>query len=198
MATTAVEVQRLDDRIRAKLNALRWRIRIYVLLESLALAVIWLCVTFWIALALDYLPILVGASEMPRAARAVCLAIVAGGLAFILYWWLLRRSFVRLADHSMAVLIERHFDRFHDSLVTSVEMKERPDHAKDFNPHMLQHADQEAVEAIANVRLSEVFNSRPIAWKLVGASLAAFSVLLFGTLQADAMDTWTRRFNLRV
>ena len=67
----------LDARIRRVLGALRWRIRAYVWLEGLALAVVWLGLMFWAALAVDYLPILVGASELSRAFRAIVLLIVA-------------------------------------------------------------------------------------------------------------------------
>ena len=38
-------------------------------LEGLALAVIWLGAMFWIGFGLDYLPVLMGASEMPAVAR---------------------------------------------------------------------------------------------------------------------------------
>src|SRR5688572_21733258 len=99
----------LSSHVRDTLAALRRRIRIYVWLEGLAVALVWLGLTFWLALAIDYLPVLVGASEMPRTARAVLLVAIAGVLAFIVWRWILRRTFVRLADHSMALLLERQF-----------------------------------------------------------------------------------------
>ena len=48
------------------LNSLRRKIRSYVLLEGLAVAVITLVVAFWVTLAIDYLPVLVGFDELSR------------------------------------------------------------------------------------------------------------------------------------
>jgi hypothetical protein len=128
-------------------------------------------------LAIDYLPVLVGASEMPRAARIVLLAIIAAVLAYVLYRWILRRAFVRLPDHSMAVLLERRFDQFHDSLVTAVELEEQPDHAVNFNHDMLAHTREEAVINAANVRVREVFRFSPLVTKVLLAFLAVAPIV---------------------
>ena len=58
--------------IRSVLARLRRRIRAYVWIDGLALGVIWLGATFWIGLAIDYLPVTLGASEMPRAPGCCC------------------------------------------------------------------------------------------------------------------------------
>ena len=106
--------------IRAALAGLRWRIRAYVVVEGIAVAAIWLGAAFWLSLALDYLPILAGASEMPRPIRAALLVITAAGALGLFYWYVLRRVAVRLADRSMAVLLERRYREFGDSLLTAV------------------------------------------------------------------------------
>src|SRR5687767_3781151 len=103
---------KVADEVRGLLSSLRWRIRAYIWLEGLLLATIWVAGTFWAGLAIDYLPILVGASEMLRMARAILLIVIGSVLAFILYRWVLRRTFARLADRSMAVLIERRYREF--------------------------------------------------------------------------------------
>src|SRR5690606_3587723 len=95
-----------------------------VWLEGLTLAVIWLGLTFWLGLALDYGLVRLGAGELPTAARGVLLAIIAAVLAAIVYRYILRRAFVPLANHSMALLMERRFTSFRDSLVTAVELDE--------------------------------------------------------------------------
>ena len=171
--------QQLDPRLAALLSGLRWRIRAYVWLEGLALGVIWLGLTFWVALALDYLPVLAGANEMPRAARAVVLAIVAAGLAYILYHWVFRRAFVPLANRSMAVLLERRFGVFRDSLVTSVELTERPDHAETFDFSMLAHTSQEALSDVGVRRALGASRARVFGQHLVEVGLlGAFGGLL--------------------
>ena len=127
----------LPDEIASALARLRWQVRAYVVVEGLALAIVWLGSMFWAGLALDYLPVRLGAAEMPHTARLILLIAVGTVLALIVYHWVLRRAFVRLANRSLAVLLERQFDRFHDSLLTSVELTERPDQAGDFSGEML-------------------------------------------------------------
>ena len=185
--------RQLDPRLSGLLLGLRWRIRVYVWLEGLALAVIWLGFTFWAALALDYLPVLAGASEMPRAARAVVLAVVAAGLAYILFHWVFRRAFVPLANRSMAVLLERRFGMFRDSLVTSVELSEQPDHAQTFDASMLAHTGREALEDAGRVRLGAVFNYRPLVRSLLGALVLLGTIVGFYAQNRQALAVWARR-----
>src|SRR6187455_3042655 len=99
MASTYPEISLATD-LRSLLAGLRWRIRLYIWLEGLALAVLWLGLLFWIGLTLDYLPVRLGASEMPVAARGILLAITGAVTAYILYRWIFRRTFVRLGDRS--------------------------------------------------------------------------------------------------
>jgi hypothetical protein len=182
------------------------------LVEGLAVLVIWLAAMFWLALVVDYGPVLLGASELPRAARIVFLSIVGAGAAYILYRWVLRRTFARLADHSMAVLLERRHGQFRDSLLTAVEMEEHPDHAREFNAEMLTHTSDEALSYAGDVRLRRVFRWSPLLRVvalalLLGGSVAAFAVApatsgAFAKLQDRfAMlkdDKWDRMAHLDV
>src|SRR5436309_11635935 len=121
MASTYPDIVLSPD-LESLLAGLRWRIRLYIWAEGIALALIWLGVMFWFGLALDYLPVLMGASEMPLAPRAFLLIANGIALAYILYHWIGRRIFVPLGDRSLALILERHFNDFDDSLVTAVEM----------------------------------------------------------------------------
>jgi hypothetical protein len=182
--------------VRSTLSRVRWRIRSYVWLEGIALAILWLGITFWAGLALDYLPVMVGASEMPREARIVLLAVIAAILAYVLYRWILKRTFVRLPDHSMALLLERRFDRFHDGLVTSVELAENPEHASQFNPEMLEFTSNEARSHTRGVRVGEVFRLRPLLTKGILAFVAIGSIGLLYAVNAHAVEIWTKRLYL--
>jgi hypothetical protein len=178
MATNAKQPE-LSSNIRGLLIGLRWRIRAYVLLEGLLLALVWLALTFIAEVAIDYGLVVVGATELPVAVRFVALAAITGVLVYILYRWILRRTFVRLADHSMAVLLERRFLDFHDSLVTAVEMAEHPDHAEQFNHDMLDHTTDEAKSQVRRVRLSRVFNVAPLMFSFVLAVVLAVPIGLY-------------------
>jgi hypothetical protein len=174
---------RISRQIRRALAGLRWRIRAYVLVEGLSVAVIWMCLTFWAGLALDYLPVLLGADEMPRAARAFVLAIIAIVLGVILYRWILRRAFVRMADRSMAILLERRYRQFRDSLITSVELSDRDANADKYSLTMLAETEEDALQNLSRVRLGSIFDARPLLFSLVGAIFLVATI--GGAIAAD-------------
>lgn len=191
---TQTEQPRAGTGIESRLGQLRRRIKAYVWIEAIALILVWLGATFWIGLALDYLPVLVGASEMPRGARIVLLVIIAVILAYVIYRWVFRRALVKLPDHSMAVLLERRFGQFHDALVTSVEMSEQPDHAQQFNREMLSHTQREAQAQVGTVQVREVLRPAPLLTKV---SLAVVFLLPFAFLyNSTAVTTWANRLYL--
>jgi hypothetical protein len=186
----------LEPRIEALLAGLRWRIRAYVWLEGISLALIWFGLTFWIGLALDYLPVLAGASEMPREARAVVLLVIAAVLAWIMYRWVFRRALVPLTNRSMALLLERQFRSFDDSLVTSVELTEQPSHAEQFDPRMLQQTEDEARDNTGVVRLRQVFNFNPLLRSSTIAAVLLATIVAFYALNSSAMALWVNRIYL--
>lgn len=195
MATAKTTLE-LTPGIRSVLAGVRWRIRFFVLLEGLALAVIWLGITFWLAFALDYLPVLVGASEMPAVARGVMLAGIAGFLLFILYRYIGRRFFVPLHDRSMAVLLERRFAGLQDSLVTAVEMDESPQHAAEFNLEMLSRTAERAGMGAGQLHVGQVFNYAPLVLKTLAAVALAASVAGFFVVNKDALELAASRLYL--
>lgn len=186
----------LPPEIRSLLAGLRWRIRAYVWLEGLSLAVVWLGATFWLGLALDYLPVLAGVGEMPRAARLILLIVVAAVFALILYRWLFRRIFARLADRSMAVLLERRFDDFHDSLITAVELMSGHFPETEAGQEMLAETEREAMNRVRLVRLAEVFNFRPLAISVSIAASIALTLGAFYVVNASAFEIGVSRLYL--
>jgi hypothetical protein len=195
MATGSATVELTSD-LQSLLAGLRWRIRLYIWLEGLSLAVIWLAAMFWIGFALDYLPVLVGASEMPAIARAILLVGTGGVLAYILYRWILSRAFVQLGDRSMALLLERRFSGFHDSLVTSVELADLPDHASTFSRELLGKTKDEARAEVGKVQYLQVFNSGSLAWKMLLAAVMGLTVFAFFGANARAFEHAAERLYL--
>jgi hypothetical protein len=192
----ADRTKHLDPQIESLLAGLRWRIRAYVCLQGLCVAVIWLGATFWIALALDYLPVLAGASEMPRGARAVVLLVIAAVLAAILYRWVLSRMLMPLTNRSLALLLERRFRDFDQRLVTSVELTEDARHADTFDPRMLLQTEQQAREQSETVQLRRVFRFVPLVQSGGVAAALLASVLVFFVLNPPALALWVNRIYL--
>ena len=160
--------------VKAILDRLKRRIRAYVWLDGLSLALLWIGVTFWIAMALDYVPVAMGLSDLPWQARVVMLAIITVVLGLIFYHWIFKRILVRLTDTNMALLLERQYTEFDDALLTAVQLGDRsPDPQQDnFDQSMLERTSELAAEHIPQVKLNTVFRTRPLILKWIAAGFA--------------------------
>ncbi|MEZ6118647.1 MAG: hypothetical protein R3C28_19065 [Pirellulaceae bacterium] len=183
----------LADNVRSVLDRLKGRIRWYVWLEGLSWMVVCLGAVYWLGLALDYLPVLAGSTEMPRAARATILLMTLAAVAFIAYRWILRRAFVRFTNRNMATLIERKFPEFGDSLLTTVEFAEA---APEDRPAMLDRTREDAIAKIQQIDVNQVFDLRPLMRAILLAGVLGLSIVVFGAANLDAFRHWTSRLLL--
>jgi hypothetical protein len=186
MATEVIPT-RLAPQIVAMLASLRRRIAAYIWSEGLAIGVAWLGVAFWVSLALDW------SVEPPVWVRQGMLVLTAIVAAYILYRFILRRIWLPIADHNLALVLERQFHDFDESLLTTVELTEQPSHAAAFHPQMLAAAEHAAVRRMAGVRLADVFRRGPLLRSLAAAAVAILSVAVFAVREPQAMAVWTQR-----
>jgi hypothetical protein len=172
------------------LDQLRARIRRYIVAEGVFAGLAWLFASFWITLAIDW------TFEPPRVVRALMLVAVAGVLGYLLnrYWF--QRTSVPLSDTNMALLVERKYRGFRDSLITSVELREQPGHARAFHPDMLAKTEAEAAKQLHGVKLGEIFNNTTIGSKILLAVALGISIIVFGVMQPPAIKTWAERMLL--
>lgn len=187
---------RLAPEIRRKLAALRWRIRGYVWLQGLSIAVIWLTATFWVGIALDYLPVMLGASEMPLVARGCLLAAIAIVLAYILYRWIGRRIWVRLADRSMALLLERQFSDIDESLITAVELADGSRGSSSLSRQMLATTQLAALRNVQRVKVAKALRLKPLLLPALLAGLLVGSIGAFYVVNASALEIGVQRIYL--
>jgi hypothetical protein len=169
------------------LDQLRARIRRYIVAEGIFAGLAWLFAAFWITLALDW------TFEPPPVVRGLLLVVVAGVLGYLLNRFWFQRSFVPLSDTSMALLVERKYRGFRDSLITSVELREQPAHARTFHADMLAQTEAEAAKQLHGVKLGEIFNNTTIGGKILLAAVLGVGMLVFGIMQPEAMRTWAKR-----
>jgi hypothetical protein len=173
--------------IRALLSGLRRKIRSYIWIQGLALAVAWLALSFWVTLALDWM------IEPPAAFRALLLVAVAAMLLWLVYRFILVRAFVPLRDTSMAVLVERRYGDFRDSLLTTVELAEKPAHAAPFNPDMLTWTTAEALAHTPRVRPGELLQNAGLMRAVFAAMVLSVSVGAFALAAPEGFSVWVRR-----
>lgn len=172
----------LEWNVRSLLNGVRWRIRAYIITQGVIICLLWLAATFLLAVGFDYSFVLMGSSEPPWMMRGVILLGIIAGTVFLAYWFIFRRIFVPLKDTSMAVLLERKYQGFADSLLTAVELAEQPSHADDFNEDMLSHSRNQATEQAKGVSLGRIFNLAPVFLAIVGLLVAGGGVAAFAAL----------------
>jgi len=171
----------------ALLARLRRGIRAYAWTEGIALFVAVLAGSFWLSLAMDW------CFEPPAPLRVAVLAVVALALAWVSYRFVLRRIFVRLADRSLALVLERRFSQFQDSLVTAVELSQTPAGTAAFDPEMLVHTQQEALAGAAELPLGRVFDLKLLARRGLLALVLLAAVIGFGLAESTALGIWARR-----
>ncbi len=175
----------LPAAIPALLGRLRRRIRAYVWFEGSAIVLVLLGIWFWASLGFDWF------FEPPKELRISLLGVLACLVVYTIYRWILRRAFVRLADRSLALLLERRFSNLHESLLTAVELGK---HAEvPFNQQMLAHTYEEAEQETRALPLGRIFDRRPLLRVASLAVLLAASVAAFAFLASDAMAIWARR-----
>ncbi len=169
------------------LDALRGRIRRYVWLQGAAVSVAWLGLGFWGSLLLDW------SFEPPAAIRVAVLALVLAGFLGLWYRLVFRRVRARLSDGSMAMLLERRFPQFNESLLTVVELCGRQLDTQECSPVMLGRTCREAEAPVTGVRLAKIFNPSPLRQSIAAAVLLAATVGAFGTLLPGGFQVWLRR-----
>ncbi len=174
------------------LRALRWKIRRYVWFHGLASAVGWLGIAFWVSLAADRF------FEPGRNVRVALLGIVAVVLGWIVFRLIARRSFVRLTDANMAMLLERRFPQFDDALLTAVELTYRgasteTDGGDECSADMLARTCRDAAVPIHEIRLRHVFDPAPLRKSVILAALLVISVGGLHAARPNIFHVWTRR-----
>ncbi len=169
----------LDPRLSTLLDSLRARVRRYVVWDSLLAVVAVVLSAFWIGLALDYAPVWLGGTEMPRLARLILLLSVAAILVGIVAKMLIGRLGRPLPDDSLALLVERHHPELGGRLVTAVQLNEPGRHGDSHSPKLLQQVHDQAAAAIDQVDPNRIFRWEPLLRKaMVVGPLALLSLLL--------------------
>ncbi len=200
----------LDPQLKSLLDDLRGRIRRYVVWDSLLAILAIVLSAFWVGWLVDYGPVLLGGSEMPRSARTLLLFAVGLIVLLVAARMLFARLGRPLPDDSLALLVERHHPDLQGRLVTAVQLNQ-PDRRHDsHSPDLLKRVHQEASDSVDRVDPSRVFRREPLIRKaMIGAPLlllalgfAAYSPEAFAraakrlTLLSD--ERWPRRARLEM
>lgn len=169
------------------LARLRTRIRRYVVVQGTAHVLISLGLLFWLLLGIDWF------FEPPVWVRGLLgvLALAASGT--VLFRNLLRPACRPLPDRSMAVLIERRYPQFADSLVTSVEMEQTSAESAELYTHLLERTRAKAASHVDEVDLDRILDYQPLVHHMAMALVLTVSVAAFALAAPETWATWARR-----
>lgn len=152
-----------------------------MLLEGLGWLIASAIVLFAVGFSLDYVPVRFGYSELSVPVRVLLLALTGAWLSWIIFHFVLRRIFVPLKDSSIALLIERQYSDFSDSLVTTVNRTD-PLHGRSIDDvpvdqDMLERTRLRAESLVEQVESQRIVNSKP-AKKAVATAIVLTLALL--------------------
>jgi hypothetical protein len=202
MAVAQRDVAESSRTLRRVLGDVRRRIRAYVLVEGLGLTIATAGIGLWMALGLDRL------FEPVRWVRLAFLSVVIAATAYVFVRKVLARVFVRFADTSLAMVVERRFRGLDESLLTAVELE-----ASDLpviSRTLLSATRSRAAEALGTANVDRVFNPLPrrravAAAVGLAATVGAFALaapdlfrLGISRLTAQTDELWPRRTGLSV
>lgn len=186
----------LDPQLRDLLATLRGRVRRYIVTDGLLALVALTLSAFWIGLAVDFLPVRLGGTEMPRSARTILLIAVGCGLLVLFARLLVGRLRRPLPDDSLALLVERHHPELAGRLITAVQLNQADRRGDSHSPDMLRRVHAEAAEAVGQVDPNRVFRWEPIRQKVGLVAPLTLATLLFAVLSPDAFGRATGRLLL--
>ncbi|HEY1603254.1 MAG TPA: hypothetical protein VGG64_26860 [Pirellulales bacterium] len=181
----AEERPRLEPHVSSLLAQLRQRIRRYIVVEGLAATIATLCATFWLSLAVDWF------FEPPVAWRRGLLGLGAIATVVVFYRLVILRLATSLSDTRLALLLERRFRAFDDSLLTSVDLTQSDRDLGEFGREMLSHTLEQAAHRAHGVRLDDIFRRTPLVRSVVAAAVLV-ATLAVGALAVPA----TMRFGV--
>ncbi len=172
------------------LASLRRRIRSFVLIEAVLMALVLLGVVFWGGLLLDWM------FEPPPRVRLLAHGLLIAALAVIIVWWGVRRWMVTLSDRSLALLIERKYPDLSDALSAAVDIYATRGDAESVHPELARRTLQSAASRAKGIDTDGLLNEVRLHRFALAVAGLAISVVAFAVALPSAWSTYTERIAL--
>ncbi|MDX1962348.1 MAG: hypothetical protein SFX18_04300 [Pirellulales bacterium] len=186
MATASAH-DRAFSQLSELLSSVRARLRRHIWLEGALAILALLFAAFWVTLGIDW------TFEPPPWVRGLMLGVVGAGVCFFIERYWLRRLRVPVTTNNLAVLLERRYGNFRDSLITTVELDAQPVHAGQFHPDMLAATRGMALDQVREVSIDRLFDRTALTQKFLLAALLGGGMLVFALNAAEPFQVWVRR-----
>lgn len=190
--------------VRDVLSSLKSKIRLYVLVQGLALILVVLGLLFWISFSIDWawylfskwqLQEYVTQYELSTWFRVLFDVLAIGTIIAAACYWIGLRPFRAMRSKALALVLERRFPGLNDRIVTSVELADSVSGRESpLTVSMLNRTVEAARQDATRIRVSEVFETKPIRLAVVGAVFAVISVACYGVADGDDLRRWAQAY----
>ena len=168
-----------------------------VLLEGLLVSLIVLLSCFWISFGLDYLPVKFGFSELSSTSRIILLSVVVLLVGLQIFRLIGRRLFVSMQDRSMALLVEKKYPQFEESLITTVDAATRiADAEAGVDPAMVELTRKKAESTLQEVRLASIVSFSFLKKSAIVAGILLLSIGGFAVSRMENLHLAAKRIYL--
>ncbi len=190
-------------RVRHPLDAVRSHIRQYVLLETAAVALMFLALWFWIGLFIDYgtfwtlaydwvleLNFIDVGGQASRGVRIGIVVCILGWLGYLVVTKLFVRMWKEFSDPAVALVLERRFPKeLGDRLITAVELAD-PIKAESygFSGPMLAQTINEAAVRVDGLPVDQVFDWARLRGLWYGVALSTVGLFVAAMLGSMAIQ----------
>lgn len=178
--------RQFETTIARRLNSLGRRVRLYLLMDGLAVVSAALVFFMLITLGVDFFARL--AWDM-RVAQLASILVMLAGLS---WWFVVRPLRVSVRPEHLAVLVERKHPHLHSLLVTAVDFLRRPV-GPHTSPQMVEQVIRQATQDAANVPFRSVLDHRRARRRAALSFCCVGFIGLLGLAAPDTMHLWLRR-----
>jgi hypothetical protein len=183
--------QQFETTVLRRLAALGRRLRLYVLLDGLAVLSAVALLAVVTTLAVDY------TARLDRDMRAVQLVSLLVVLLGIAWWRIVRPLRVVLSVEHLAVLVERRFPQLSSILVSAVEFATQAGGASDIATHSSRVMRHEVIRGASQQAAGVSFEAvlaHDRAWRRGVVTLGcALAIVVLSLAARDTMGLWFRR-----
>ncbi|MEX2173111.1 MAG: hypothetical protein WD872_02030 [Pirellulaceae bacterium] len=174
----------------SRLAALRRQVALWFWVDGLV-RVLWLALGLAAAdLLLDWL------FRMDRAQRLVMLALVAGGIGWLIYRRLFRPLSATLTDDALALQVESANKELGQSLISALQLARMDDvQSRGMSPALVQHTVLSGTQAAERVAFPRVLDRQRFGLNccLLSLALLAIGGLAYGVAASDSLNIWFNR-----
>jgi hypothetical protein len=178
--------QQFEATIARRLGSLGRRVRLYLLVDGLAVVSVAALAGVLITLGVDYF------ARLAWDMRVTQLASIAVALAALGWWFVIRPLRVPVRLEQLAVLVERKYPQLHSLLVTAVDLLQRPAPAT-ASPHMIEHVIRQATNDAARVPFHSVLAHRRARRRAAVSLCCVGFIAVLGLAAPETMSLWMRR-----